>query len=230
MEKISTFNMVLRLVLNAAIGPALLMFAGGDIHWTMGWIFSAFSFAFSLFSRLFLYRRRPDLIRERAESYKKKNVEPWDRVLMPLVGLVLPIAVVVVAGLDRRFKWTPDFPLWLQSAAYVPIVLGAALALWAAAENAFFSAVVRIQDDRRQTVVMTGPYRRIRHPGYTGGILNNAFYPVALGSPWACLPAAFLLVLTVVRTALEDRTLKDKLPGYREYAAKTTKRLVPGVW
>lgn len=196
----------------------------------MGWIFSAFSVAFSLFSRLYLLRRRPGLIQERADSLKKDNVEPWDRILVPILGIVLPLAAIIIAGLDHRFNWTPDFPLWLQAASYAPIFFGAALAIRAAVENTFFSAVVRIQTDRGQTVVTTGPYRLIRHPGYTGGILNNAFFPVALGSPWACIPTVLLVALTVVRTGLEDRTLIAKLPGYREYAEKTTKRLVPGIW
>jgi protein-S-isoprenylcysteine O-methyltransferase Ste14 len=229
-EKTLSPGLLIRLVIMAAVGPAIIMLAAGDVRWTMGWIFSAFSFAFTLFSRLFIFRRRPDLFRERAESLKKSNVEPWDRILMPILGLVLPLATAVVAGLDHRLQWTRDFPFGLQAAAYGPIIFGAWLALRAAAENAFFSAVVRIQADRGQTVVTTGPYRLVRHPGYAGGILNNAFFPVALGSAWACIPAALLLILTVIRTGLEDRTLMNKLPGYRAYAEKTAKRLVPGVW
>jgi protein-S-isoprenylcysteine O-methyltransferase Ste14 len=34
----------------------------------------------------------------------------------------------------------------------------------------------------------------------------------------------------VVRTALEDRTLHEELPGYDEYAERTQYRLLPGVW
>jgi len=228
--KTLTVSLLVRLVLLAATGPAVIMFASGDVRWAMGWIFAAFSFAFTMFSRLLIFRRCPDLIRERAESLKKADVEPWDRVLVPVIGILLPVAAAVLAGLDRRFRWTPDFPFWLQAAAYAPMIFGAWLALRAATENAYFSAVVRIQADRGQTVVTTGPYRFIRHPGYAGGILNNLFFPVALGSPWACIPVVFLLILTVIRTALEDQTLIRKLPGYREYTEKTAKRLIPGVW
>jgi len=33
-----------------------------------------------------------------------------------------------------------------------------------------------------------------------------------------------------VRTALEDRTLQQELPGYREYADRVRYRLIPGVY
>ena len=228
--KTPSFRLLVSLILMAAFGPAVLMLVAGDAGWTMGWVFAAFSFIYTLASRLAIFRRRPDLIAERAESMKKSNVEPWDRVLVPIIGILLPFAVVIVAGLDRRFGWTPDFPLWLQAAVYIPMIFGASFALWAAMENAYFSAVVRIQADRGQTVVTTGPYRFVRHPGYAGGLLYNLFFPFALGSPWACIPALVLVILNVVRTALEDKTLILKLPGYREYAERTTKRLIPGIW
>ena len=47
---------------------------------------------------------------------------------------------------------------------------------------------------------------------------------------WALVPAAMVVVVLVIRTALEDRTLLAELPGYAEYAQRTRYRLVPGVW
>jgi protein-S-isoprenylcysteine O-methyltransferase Ste14 len=54
--------------------------------------------------------------------------------------------------------------------------------------------------------------------------------PTALGSRLALIPAALLVALLVVRTALEDRTLQRELRGYPEYASRTRFRLIPGVW
>lgn len=219
-----------RLILVSAFGPIILFLAAGDPSWTMGWIFSIFTCAYSLLGRLALFIKNPDLIIERAEALKKDNVEPWDRKMLPLIGIVLPTLTVILAGLNRRFHWPPDFPAWVQAAAYVPMFLGGLLAHWAAMENTFFSAVVRIQEDRGQTVVTTGPYRYIRHPGYAGGLIFNLFVPVALGSLWALLPVLAMFALTLRRTTLEDRTLYLKLRGYREYAGRTRWRLVPGIW
>lgn len=223
-------RMILRIALMALFGPIILFLSAGDLDWTMGWVFAAFTFAFTLFSRLQILHKNPDLIAERAGALRRDNVEPWDRIMVPLLGIALPTATVVLAGLDHRFGWSPEFPLWLQAGAYLPILLGAVLSQWAAVENAFFSAVVRIQEDRGQTVVTTGPYRFIRHPGYAGSLPYTVCLPVALGSVWAFLPSLTSLVLILVRTSLEDRTLLLKLPGYRDYAERTKRRIVPGIW
>lgn len=223
-------RLLARLVLLAAFGPVILFLAAGDPSWRMGWIFSVFMFTYTLLSRLALLAKNPDLITERAESMKKDNIEPWDRILVPLIGVLLPTLTVLLAGLDRRFRWSPDLPLWLQAAAYVPLALGGLFAQWAAMENAFFSAVVRIQEERGQTVVTTGPYRYVRHPGYAGGLMFHLSVPIALGSLWAFLPVLATSALTLLRTCLEDRTLHHKLKGYPEYAGRTRWRLIPGIW
>jgi protein-S-isoprenylcysteine O-methyltransferase Ste14 len=44
------------------------------------------------------------------------------------------------------------------------------------------------------------------------------------------VPAILIAVLMVVRTALEDCTLRAELAGYAEYARQVRYRLLPGVW
>ncbi|MHB1319112.1 MAG: methyltransferase family protein, partial [Anaerolineae bacterium] len=112
----------------------------------------------------------------------------------------------------------------------VLVVLGWAVSTWALVENAYFSGVVRIQADRGHLVCDTGPYRIVRHPGYAGLFLTLPGSVLALSSLWAIVPVVVALVVAVVRTALEDRTLQDELPGYRAYAQRTRWRLVPGVY
>lgn len=51
-----------------------------------------------------------------------------------------------------------------------------------------------------------------------------------LGSWWGAIPGGIGAALYVVRTALEDRALREELPGYREYAQRVKYRLLPGVW
>ena len=97
--------------------------------------------------------------------------------------------------------------------------------------NRFFSSVVRIQTDRGQHVVSTGPYAVIRHPGYLAGIVVMLASGVALGS-W--IAAAFLAITTLpfllYRAITEDRILQAELPGYRDYAQRVRWRLIPGLW
>jgi protein-S-isoprenylcysteine O-methyltransferase Ste14 len=121
-------------------------------------------------------------------------------------------------------------PLALHLAGLMVSIVGYAVFLWAMAANAFFAEGVRIQEERGHTVATDGPYRLVRHPGYVGAILGIAGAPFLLGSWWALAPAALALGGYIIRTALEDRTLQEELPGYREYAQHTRWRLLPGVW
>jgi protein-S-isoprenylcysteine O-methyltransferase Ste14 len=168
------------------------------------------------------------LLAERA-ARRKEGTKAWDTVLLGIVGLTT-IAKYILAGLDFHFGWTAQMPLALQLAALIIAVLGYALGTWAMAANAFFSMVVRIQEDRGHTVATGGPYRYVRHPSYTGTIAFELATPIMLGSLWALIPGGLAALLFVVRTALEDRTLHEELPGYAEYAARVRYRLMPGVW
>jgi protein-S-isoprenylcysteine O-methyltransferase Ste14 len=114
--------------------------------------------------------------------------------------------------------------------ALVIILAGNVLASYALLVNRFFSFIVRIQTERGHQVVSSGPYRWMRHPVYAGALLIYLATPVFLDSRWAFPPAAFLLVVLAVRTALEDSVLKDELSGYREYAGQVRYRLLPGAW
>jgi protein-S-isoprenylcysteine O-methyltransferase Ste14 len=138
----------------------------------------------------------------------------------------------VIAGLDRgRLHWTDDVPRWLQALALLLIAAGYVLVFWAMIMNRFFSSVVRIQSDRGQHVVASGPYALVRHPGYSAGILIVLASGIALGS-W--LAAAFLvgivLPFLLYRVINEDRVLQRQLEGYADYARRVRWRLVPGIW
>jgi protein-S-isoprenylcysteine O-methyltransferase Ste14 len=172
---------------------------------------------------------QPELIAERLGP--KKGAKDWDLVVLGVLA-VANLARLIVAGLDRRYAWTPPgaFPLPVMIAAAVLAAAGYAVFVWATASNAFFSQQVRLQEERGQRVATGGPYRFVRHPGYAGALLFEVFAPAALGSWWAFIPGLVGTVVLLARTALEDRTLQAELPGYAEYSAQTPYRLVPGIW
>ena len=210
--------------------PAVILFgSSGRLDWGMAWVYVGLTTAFSLGSRIIMLWKTPELVVERGQSLDKEDTEPWDKVLMPL-NIIGPTVMLFVAGLDKRFEWSPNLPLMLQITAFVITALGYSLGTWATLVNRFFSAVVRIQRDREHTVVTSGPYRLIRHPGYAGALVTSLAIPLLLGSLWALIPAALVVCLLILRTALEDRTLQEKLDGYREYAGRVRYRLLPGVW
>lgn len=210
--------------------PALLFVMAGRLDWVMGWIYTGMIIVFTIISRLAVVLKNPELIVERAQFTNAEVVKSWDKKLVPFVALVGPFAICVVAGLDARFEWSPQISPIHQIIAMILVALGYILATWAMVANKFFSGVVRIQKDRGHMVVTDGPYRYIRHPGYSGAIICDLATAPALGSMWALVPAAMTVCLIILRTALEDRTLRNELDGYGEYVQRVRYRLLPGLW
>ncbi len=210
--------------------PLLLWVCGGDFGWWQAWVFGGLIVAAGVGARVWAERRHPGLMAERLDWDKAPGVKPWDRVLSPLMSVSISFPLVIVAGLDHRLGWSPVFPTWLNILGFIVIAVGYAFAAWALAENRFFSSLVRIQTERGHVVCDSGPYLIVRHPGYAGNILPLPGIALALSSVWTLIPAAVALIIVVIRTALEDRTLHDELPGYREYAQRVRYRLIPGIY
>ena len=210
--------------------PFVPLLAAGDWSWRQGWLYAFITIGMSILSRVLVYKKAPDLIKERSTYTSAEGVKPWDKKLVPWIAIYLPLVTLIVAGLNERFGWLPEVPLWLSWVSLVVILLGYAFGIWAMLSNPFFSAVVRIQTDRGHVTVEAGPYRYVRHPGYSSGIFTWLAIPLLLGSFWALIPAVVACGLTVLRTKLEDQTLIEELSGYREYTQRTRYRLLPGVW
>jgi protein-S-isoprenylcysteine O-methyltransferase Ste14 len=221
---------VVQFLLLVVLFPCVLFLAAGRLNWPIALIYVAIHVVSAIVGRLIVLRVSPDLLVERARSLDAERGKSWDRPLVLLVALIGPLVIWVVAGLDERWNWSPDLSLVLQVAALLLVILGYAIGDWAMAVNAYFSGVVRIQDDRGQTVVQTGPYRLVRHPAYAGALLCYLAMPVMLDSLWGLIPAALTVAIVWLRTLLEDRTLATELPGYADYAQCTRYRLIPGIW
>jgi len=171
----------------------------------------------------------PELIGERAAP--GPGVDHVDVVFATLGYLGLYPGTFVAAGLDAvRFGPAISIPQSAQVTAFLVFALGYGFAFWAVLSNPFFATFVRIQDDRDHSVVSSGAYALVRHPGYAGTLLAHLALPFALGSIWAVAPAAVGAIFFVARTSREGRTLRDRLVGYREYQTRVRWRLLPGVW
>ncbi len=209
-----------------ALEAAILFGAAGRWNVRMFWAYLAVVATPGFVLLPLLRRLSPGLLEERLRPGPGER----DRAGTPLIALHLSI-MLVVSGLDvGRFHWSGRVPLGLQVVGLVGAAIGYAFAGWALLVNPFFSSAVRVQADRRQTVVTRGPYAVVRHPGYAGSLFFSAWSAVALGSWWALLPMALLLPALVRRTALEDAMLRSELAGYADYARRVRFRLVPGLW
>ncbi len=205
----------------------ILFLAAGTLSWTWAWVYLAICLLTFVVNSQIMLRTSPELIAERGQPKETKN---WDKVIGGLTAPLMYILLPLVAGLDVRFGWSGHFALAWHVSGAVLQAAGLALTSWAMIVNAFFSTAVRIQTDRGHTVCRSGPYRIVRHPGYVGFSLQALSLVLLLGSWWALVPGGITVLLIVIRTALEDRTLQAELPGYPEYARDVRYRLVPGVW
>lgn len=224
-------KVILRFCVRELMGVAIigvaLFWAAGTLDWLPAWAVIAVTAAWSASIFIVIMKTNPDLLVERLGP--RKGAKRWDTVIMGIVG-VAQLARYIVAGLDHRHRWTGLFSPVVQVIALLLCIFGYSLVTWATASNAYFSQIVRLQPERGHSVATGGPYKFVRHPAYSGGILFDLAVPLLLGSWWALIPSGLSALLFVFRTALEDRTLQTELQGYADYAKKVKYRLLPGVW
>jgi protein-S-isoprenylcysteine O-methyltransferase Ste14 len=218
---------LIQIGLLVVIQAVVLFISAWKLTWWNAWVYIGEYLAFLAFNAFILLGRHKELVEERSQI--GEGAKGWDKII-GLISGAGGIAILILAGLDDRFGWTQILPVWIQVAAFILLGLSYPLFTWAMVSNRFFSTIVRIQKDRGHSVETGGPYRVIRHPGYTSLLVSYLSLPFALGSIWACIPMGFLVVNLLIRTALEDHTLKNELDGYKEYAGRVRSRLIPGIW
>jgi len=215
---------MLQVVIQFVIFALILFATSGKPGWIWAWAYMGVNVVLLAINALVL---TPELMAERGEV--KENIESWDKTI-GLLGSIFTLATIILPGLDLRFGWSPQMNSIVHIVGLIFYALGMGLFTWSMSSNPFFSAVVRIQVDRDHVVATSGPYQFVRHPGYVGYITAWTATALALGSLWTLIPATLLLVIMTIRTALEDKTLMQKLEGYGEYANQVRYRLLPGIW
>ena len=206
---------------------ACLFFSSGRANWFMGWVFIAI-LAGSQFSAAFILMiSNPGLLANRAEIRGKRDL---DRIFAGILAFFGPAAICIVAGLNKRFGWSPEIPFPVQIAGIIVAIFGSVLTVWAMASNKFFYGVLRIANEKGHTVSASGPYYFIRHPGYLGAILFDLATPLMLNSMWALISAIITTCIIVLRTSTEDKALGNGLNGHKEYVESVRYQLLPWVW
>jgi len=220
---------LLEVLAEFAVFAALLFVSAGTLLWPAGWAFMALFFGFALAIVLWLARKEPELLAERMSSPMQSGQPLWDKVFVVAV-MVLFVAWLISMPLDAvRFGWS-EVPGWLQILGALGVVLSFYIMFLTFRENAYLALVVKVQEERGQSVVSTGPYRYVRHPMYASTFLFFPGSALLLGSWWGLMFCTVLLGLLVWRIPLEERMLENGLDGYDEYARKVRYRLIPRVW
>ena len=191
--KRAVLRRMIQVLVQFAIIVAILLVTSGRLNWLWLWAYVAVGIGILAVNTFVL---PPELIAERGQP--KEGIKRWDRILTTLT--IFPtLGALIIAGLDERFDWSPELSVAIHIFALVLMALGQGLFSWAMVSNKFFSTAVRIQMDRDHTVATGGPYRYVRHPGYSGYILSILATPLIFGSLWG-----------------SDRRRVDSVPRHRE--------------
>jgi protein-S-isoprenylcysteine O-methyltransferase Ste14 len=211
-----------------AVMGVLLLVPAGTLHWPAAWVFLAAMLILGLGSGMWLARSDPELLTERMRPMMQAGQPKADKIFMVVFG-VSALIWFIAMGLDARVA-ASDVPWALQAAGLAMLVSSTGFILWVLRENSFAVPVVKVQAERSQHVVDSGPYAYVRHPMYSALVLFFVGTPLLLGSWWGLAMTPLFIVLFAIRTGIEERTLVAELPGYADYTTRVRARLVPGIW
>ncbi len=222
-------KLIIQTLIVYAITAALLFGAAGTWRCPQAWVFIVEMMATGIAIGVWLARYDPALLAERMSSPLQRGQAAADKALMLTLFVAWPAWLAFMALDAVRWRLS-HLPAWTQ-------VLGALLILAAMyafyrtfRENSFAAPVVKIQKERGQTVVTTGPYALVRHPMYAGGSLLFFGVPMLLGSGYGLALAPLWIILLMLRIPLEEQVLRENLDGYDAYARRVRYRLIPGIW
>ena len=210
------------------IGPAWLL--TGSAAWWRGWLAIVVLGGAQLAVGLWLSKADPDLLRERLARPRSKIRK--DKIATVLIMLLM-LGWFVLTPVDvHHLQLLPAPPsnvsLWGGLGLHA---VGLAVIVWTFRENSFAAPVVKIQAERKQRVIDTGPYAVVRHPMYAGMIPFFAGLGLIMESSGLALAAVPMIVLGLwPRIAIEEATLRRELRGYDAYLDRVRARLVPGLF
>jgi protein-S-isoprenylcysteine O-methyltransferase Ste14 len=218
---------IAKLLMQRLIGIGLFFAAAGTYSDLRGTVNVALYFIVSVLACVIMYSGHQETLNERGK--KRENTKSWDKALLPIFVLLAYFGIYFVAGLGVRFQWNtlPIEWFYIGTALYL---ISSVFSIWPVMENKHFEETARIQNNREQTVIMTGPYRIVRHPGYAGIITWAAATAFMFGSLAVGIVAGIIVLIIWIRTSFEDRMLRDELTGYAEYVKTVRYRLIPFVW
>jgi protein-S-isoprenylcysteine O-methyltransferase Ste14 len=225
--------MVVRLIVQTLVSFGLmglfLFGTAGTAVWPAAWVFLVEMIVLSIVGGLWLVRHDPALVQERLAPPIQKSQPTADKILLPLIILVISGAIVLMALDAVRFAWS-SVPFWVQAVGELVLLLSIWISFRTLGENSFAAPVVKIQESRGQTVITSGPYRHVRHPMYAGGLMFLVGTSLLLGSWWGLITMPVLALLLAVRIQVEEKALRAGLKGYGDYAKRVRYRLIPLIW
>lgn len=216
-----------RVMAQRILGLACFLSAAGTISDARGWIYFSLYFVISIITLVVMFFNHTETLVERGKRYG--NTKKWDKVCLSFYVPASFYLIYIAAGLDIRLERSSPSTMFLCIGLALYLI-STVMGIWPIMENKHFESTARIQDNREQTVVTTGPYRLVRHPGYFSIVIWACAVPMIFGSLSAGVVSAVIFLTITIRTYFEDTMLKNELPGYQEYASEVKYRLIPFIW
>jgi protein-S-isoprenylcysteine O-methyltransferase Ste14 len=214
---------------STAIAPlCIFLLSAWRIDCIPAWIYFSVFIALNASNIALLVICNTELLNERGET--QADIYKTDKLIMPLYLLFTHVVPPAVAGIELGRLHAGFFNAALMAAGIVMLTASGILENWAMSVNPFYERSIRLQTDRNQTAVVSGPYAIVRHPGYAGYLLRFLAFPLVVGSLYSVLPILIGALIIVVRTNVEDKLLMAWLPGYARYSETVKYKLLPPVW
>jgi protein-S-isoprenylcysteine O-methyltransferase Ste14 len=227
------FKLIIGVVIQVAIFGGLLFLPAGTLGWWRALVFIGVVLINSLAMvglAVTIFPLSDDLLYERYKSPIQKGQPLADKIVVSFF-IVTFFGLIVFIPLDVfRFHLMSKPGTIVSSLGLVLFVAGWWIIYFALEENAFAVPVVKLQEERHQTVIDTGVYGIVRHPMYAGSVLLLVGMPLWLESYAAVLLAGVPIGTLVLRIMVEERFLRRELKGYDAYLERVRYRLIPFLW
>lgn len=213
-----------------AFFAALLFAPARTVAWPRAWILVAVMSGIRTVGALRTLRVNESLLIERSKIPFHRDQSLADKLLLPAFMLTFA-GLVAFISVDRFYLHLLHEPdVVVSSLGLVAFAAGWVIVGLTVRTNAFATTVVRHQADREQRVIDHGVYGLVRHPMYSGMIVVMIGMGLWLESTAGALLSAVPTAILTVRLILEERVLRNALPGYAEYTTRVRSRLIPFVW
>jgi protein-S-isoprenylcysteine O-methyltransferase Ste14 len=213
-------------LLGMVILGILLFLPAWTLNYWQAWVFIIVFTTSTNIIGIYLSLKDPELL-ERRKNFGPAAEERMSQKIIISLAVIGFLGLMVFAALDHRFGWSL-VPPSVSLAGDMLVAAGLLIDLFVFKENSYGASNIQTFED--QKVISTGLYAIVRHPMYTGVLIMAMGTPLALGSYWGLVFLAFTVPVLILRILDEEKTLKEKLPGYQEYLQKVRYRLIPYLW
>lgn len=222
-SKLSGMGIAVRFLLLFPVLGLMFFLPAWTLNYWQAWVYIFIVAIPALFLIRYLYKHDPALLERRMRMKERLQGQ---KIIIGISWLFF-LAAFLLPGFDFRFGWS-NMPVAAVIVSEVLVLAGYLIVALVFRANSYASRIIEVE--KGQKVITTGPYAIVRHPMYVGVLIFYIFSPLALGSYWAVIPALLIAPVIIARIKEEEKELLANLEGYRDYAAKTRYRLLPGIW